>query len=346
MQIFKKVLSSFTLLVLIVGGISFIVVSPYLNSHMDYNQDSEILDSMAGNIDFITIGASHAMCSYVPEVLDEELGVTSYNLSTTLMPLSARYVILEKELSRNPVKTVVLEMSYDNLQRDISDNAGWGESIMFARLDTWQDRLSYLFKYVKPDQWLDVYSRAMNSGLTAWKEILFYGVVSDNTASENRGFYPREIVDISVDKNQFKEIYRTKSCMTGFRRENLELFEMMISLCHSYNVDVIIAISPGADSYIYRYDDLDEFDSWIKGFAEDNGCKFYDFNLIANRSEVINDKTSFWDGPHMSEPGARSFTKEFCKLMSLADAGDDMSLYFYENYEEMLKDSPYFKYIQ
>ena len=348
MLTFKKVLLSVILFIFIVGGISFIVVTPYLNSHMDYNQDGDILNDMAGNIDFMVVGASHAMCSYVPQVLDEELGVVSYNFSTTLMPLSARYVMLEKELPRNPVKTVVLEVSYDNLQRSISEDYGWGENIMFSRLSTWEDRLSYLFKYVKPDQWLDIYSRTMNSGLTAWKDIFLSvdGKVANNTAPVNKGFFPRTSIDISMNEEKFEEIYQTKSCMMGFQKENLDLFRKIISLCHEYDAEVIIAISPCADSYIYKYDDLDEFDAWMKEFATENRCDFYNFNLIKDRFEIFNDKTSFWDGPHMSEQGARDFSKKFSALMKSAEAGENMSQFFYPNYEELTKNSPYYQYIE
>ena len=109
----KKVFLRTLAVLLVVLGLSVLIILPYMES-----QERKTRKDLAGTVDYLVVGASHAQLGFVPSVLDQELGVNSYNLSSLLMPVTGRYFLLEKEIKRNPVKTVVLEVSYDTLAID------------------------------------------------------------------------------------------------------------------------------------------------------------------------------------------------------------------------------------
>ena len=73
----------------------------------------------------------------------------------------------------------------------------------------------------------------------------------------------------------------------------------MIDICHQKNIDVFFAVTPYANSYISWFNNNDEFDKKLSDFANENGCYFWDFNLMKGRFEQLSDKTDWWDGQHM-----------------------------------------------
>ena len=101
---------------------SFVIVEPYftycLLGNTVYYQDAPLRKKMAGSLDVLVVGASQAVRAFDPAVLDEELKVNSYNLAVPSMSMDSRYFILEKEIQRNDVSTVVIEIAYDTLKRD------------------------------------------------------------------------------------------------------------------------------------------------------------------------------------------------------------------------------------
>lgn len=341
MQTFKKALLSIILFLALTLSLLAVIITPYLHSHLDPDQDKDTRDALSGSVTHLIVGASQAKCSIVPKVLDSELDCVSYNLSTTLMPMSARYIMLRTELERNPVDTVFLEISFDTLQSKASSGNGWGEAIMFARTGSWSEGLKYLFGYTGTDQLLDILSRAATKGISAWKDKLLTGRIPDNVNSEAKGFYATASNDVSYSKELFTEKFHTKHRMTGFRDENLKMLKEMINLCHEHGVNVIIGIVPYSEANLFIYDDLDLFDEWMREFAESNGCAFIDFNLLKARSMVFSDTSSFYDGSHMCKDGAETFTVYYASVIENLLSGQDISDEFYTDYSGLLSNSQY-----
>ncbi len=344
MQTFKKVLLSIVIFLVLFSAVSIVVIAPYYNSDGTYYQDSKIRKEMSGTINYVTIGASHALTGFVPEILDEELGCCSYNLSAAMMPMYARYVFLEKEFSRNDIDTVVLEISYNTLQRKTENEYAVGDEPIITKLDTWTDRWRYLTKYVAIDDWLNIYSRSFVKGLWNWKSILFEN--KEPIDFSRKGFRAKEPMDISISEEIAKQTYATLSYVNNFNQESYDMLIDIIKMCHSNGARVIIAAVPVSDNKIWKYNNLDDFIEWGNKFSKENGCEFYDFNLIKNRYSEFDDSYSYADNSHMSEQGARTFTSIYCEIMKKVDVGEDVSSYFYDSYEDMLKESPYLKYIQ
>ncbi len=344
MQTFKKILFSIAVFLILFSTVSIIVIEPYYSSEVTYYQDSKIRKELSGTIDYVTIGASHALAGFVPEILDEELGCCSYNLSVSMMPMYAKYAFLEKEFSRNDIDTVVLEISYDTLQRKTGNEYAIGDEPMIARLDTWSDRWSYLTKYVAVNDWLNIYSRSFVEGLWNWKNILTG--TKETVDFSGKGFRTKESMDITMSEETAKQTYATDSYVRNFNQKSYDMLIDIIEMCHSNGARVILAVVPVSDKLIWRYDNLDDFDEWGNDFGKENGCEFYDFNIVRNRYSEFNDSYSYADDDHMSEAGARAFTSIYCDIMKRLELGEDVSSCFYNSYDEMISESPYYQYIK
>lgn len=340
MQTFKKLLLSVISFLLVFSLVSAIVIVPYYNSEATYYQDGNLRSSLAGKIDYVTIGASHCLAGFDSTILDEELGCFSYNLSVSMMPMYAKYVLLKKEFDRNPIKTVVLELSYDTLQRRAKDEFAIGDEPMIAKLDTWQERAHYLLRYVSLNDWLNVYSRSFVQGLWNWKNIMT-GQTGNQLEYGKKGFHMRPVADITLSQNAAQKRYNSRKYVSVFHDDNEEWFIKTIELCKSMGARVIIAVVPVSDGMIWSYDCLDDFVNWANDFSKAHGCEFYDFNLVKDRYALFSDSHSFSDADHMSIDGAEVFSRKYCDVMQKIDAGQDVQNFFYDSYEEMKAASPY-----
>ena len=152
MRIFKHFLLYILSIALVVTLVSAAFIVPWLRMPTDFH-DQALRAKLAGQIDTIVIGQSYAMDGIVPSILDEKLGTRTYNLSGSLMPLLGQKYMLKKELARNPVRHVLLEITPDTFTTDENLTYGNGDSYVFARLDSMAERAEYLIRYVQPADW-------------------------------------------------------------------------------------------------------------------------------------------------------------------------------------------------
>lgn len=344
MHNFKKVACSVAVTVLVFILISVIVVEPYLNSETTYYQDNQLRNMLAGKIDCIVLGSSHGLAAFDTSVLDDSLDCCSYNLSTVRMTLDNKYCILEKELKRNPANTVILEIAYDTLARIESEEFSQGDEIAVSRLETFSERVSYMLRCVRLDDWLNMYSRLFVKGLSYYMDIL-QGNTGSAVDYQAKGFLFRDTVPITITEEMARETYNNRKVTADYPDENVEKFCALVELCKSYNSRVIVVVAPLSDAIIWRRYDWNSFHDWMSEYCSNNGCEFYDLNLLANRYSLFDDNTSFYDDSHMSGLGASACTKAFCDIINKVDAGEDVTGCFYASYEEMKMDSPYMQYI-
>lgn len=330
----KKLLKSAISMILCIGIISAAVIYPY-----DSSQDRKLRAELQGTLDFLIIGASHAQFGFSTEVLDNELGVNSYNLSSVLMPLTGRYEMLKMELDRNPINTVVLEVSYDTLCTNYNATFNEGDHIIIVRMDSIADRIHYLCKYITVDGWLNVYARLIAHGISTWKDILKN---KNGSSPNNKGYTPKSTVDVTLSENAVKNKYnRWAFEFDNIRQSNVEMLNSIVDLCHEHSARVIIAVTPVSDGYMWEHAKLDDFNTFLSAFCEANGCEYYDMNLDVTRYELYSDSISYMDETHLSGNGAEIMTSRFCKIIGSQDFDTDKSEVFYENYEKMKTDSPY-----
>ncbi len=343
MHNFKKVLLvtiSFVLCVVILFGI---IITPAFFEGSEFN-DNGIRKSLAGKIDCLFLGASHARAAFDTKIIDEELGIESYNLSSDAAYMHGRYALLENELSRNNPNTVVLEISMDVLSRTAAEENSYGEPSVICKLDTTKEKISYALSNISffseaPDVATGIFLRY---GLKAWIPLL-KGKTS-NTASVNKGYVPKKTVDVTLSENALLKNYQTENLYTPANPENVRELSEIVKLCHGKGIRVIIAVTPISEAKILEdIKGLDEFNQELSKIGKDLNCLVIDFNLLKQRFDLFSDSISFGDETHMSDTGAKAFSKAFADIIKLLDSGADVSSHFYNTYAEMIENSSYIK---
>ena len=343
MQDSKKAILSTAIVFITVIILSVSLIFPA--SNYTHNYDFELRNELSGSLDFLIVGASHGECALYTKKIDRILNCNSYNLSYDSMKNYEKRYLLKKELKRNNIKTVVLELSYDTLSYDNRTDYTDANIFTVMRMDSLSDRLNYFFNYVNLDNKLFVYSDWMyNSLITTKRKLLSQQDDKvDDEKADLKGSCLRNIKNYILPNNEIAKSYnQQKFSISNYIENTINEFSELIQLCHKNNARVIVAVVPVSDNYIWCNDNLDEFSKWSKEFCKKYNAEYYDFNLLKDRYLLFSDKDCYsTDTHHMSKKGAKIFSETFAKIIKQANKGKDVSKYFYKSYLQVKKDSPY-----
>lgn len=335
----KKVLLSLLCFICIVVLFSITCLGVYYETETLIITDSKLRQSLAGTLDRLMIGSSHAWNGFVPQVFDEALGCSSYNLSGGVFPMYAKELFLQKELARNPIRTVYLEIACDTMTRTNASDYSEGDEIAIARLDSWSERFDYMRRFLTLDDCINVYSRALLRGLQS-ALMLLQGNSTMNY--EARGFYGKKATNVRFTPEEAAIRHQSDPTpLANYRQENIDQLRSIVNTCRQMGAEPIFVVIPVSDSFLWKKANMDSFRLWLKDFSAEMDCACFDFNLLRDRYNLFYDEISYTSDTHMSIDGARSFTTVFAEVMRLAEQGENTDNLFYSSYEEMLLDSPY-----
>lgn len=331
MHNFRKALLCTLALFLLTAMLLCCIILPYFHSTAYYYQDAPVRRSLAGSLDHLVCGSSQALRALEPTVLDEALGWSSYNLATPLMTMRGRYVLLKKELDRNPVNTVIMELSYNAMVIDRIKHGTEGDIYVLGRLDTPAERVSYFLRDVAPASYGSVMMDTLRRGKTAWKQLL---TGSQHTPDQwqTRGFSPVPTKDMTFTQEELDKSWLSMDYNADFLDESWTYFLKCMELCRERGVRVIMIVTPVADEMLAQYRNPEMVFDQYRAVAAEYGCDYYDFNLLRDRSERYPAATAFYDKNHLSESGAATFSRQFAEIVAAAEAGEDVSGFFFRDY--------------
>ena len=338
MRSFKRVCKSILAFALVVCLASALFAGFYLHTEYYYYQDFKERGDLTGTLDTLYCGASFALRAFRPDLIDPVLGTSGYNLSGSRLTMLGRYTLLEKEIRRNPVKTVVLEVSCDTLVRDTSQEGPEGELLTFARL-TALDRPAYFFKAFRPKDWPLLYYDLVSKGINDVCSLLG-GRVRVGNWFLTRGYFPFHEPDVPFNRD-YAAIRGTQNLPAEMTPENIELLDRITALCRDHDVELVLVNVPQSKAFNCAASNLDVFHRWYAEYASQNGLRYYNFNLYKGIDERLTDETSFYDPHHVNNDGAAAFSELYAEFMRRADAGEDLENAFYASYAEMLADPAY-----
>ena len=338
MRDFKKAILSTCAVLLIVVLLSAAFL--WFTAPMTHNYDWNIREALAGSLDFLIVGASHGQCALCPEGIDRILGSSSYNLCYDAEGNYEKHWLLSKELSRNEIGTVVLELSYDTLA--VQGSTEYTDASIFSvmRMDSFSDRIPYLLHHVTFQNKPYVYAEMMYLGAI---ERLRPQKPYDEEQMRLKGckLLPEE--DFRLPEERLAPTHHEHwFTLASFKENTVNGFTDLIRLCQANGARVIVAVMPVSDQYLWRAENLDAFTEWANAYCAEHNVEFYDCNLLRERFSLFSDADCYAGDPaHMSEKGARIFTEVFAQLIQDAADGQDVSDRFYASYSQMQWDSPY-----
>lgn len=342
MQDFRKVIASSLSILLTVIILSLCLLIP--TSKFAHNYDWQLRENLKGSLDFLIIGASHGQCALYTHDIDQKLGTNSYNLSYDSMRNFEKKYLLEKELNRNRIDTIVLELSYDTLKN--GNRTPYTDANIFSinRMDSFIDKLNYYINYVNLKNKFYVYSSWAINGMLGFKNsILQKEIIIENNILDKKGSRLLPSQDHSLNSNNLYDEHNKDSIFPAdFNSDTIKGFEELIELAKSKARRVIVAVVPVSDNYIWCTDGLDEVTQYQKDMCIKHNVEYYDFNLLKDRYNLFSDIDCYsTDAHHMSGKGSKIFSKYFADFIKEASNGVNMSHYFYYNFDQLEKDSPY-----
>lgn len=335
MHNFKKALKTVFLFSLLVTVMISAICAPYFHSEVYSYQDGYVRDSMAGTLDMLILASSQGVRGISPEILDQQLGCNSYNMASSLMPLKTRYFFLEKEVARNPVDTVIIEVSYDSLTIKWKDRKLEGQLYALGRLPNTLDRLKYTISNVPFSQSFELIYDSMYRGFRSISRLCDgRGLIGESKSYQTKGFVggnSSPLGAINPDK------YFKQKMDTVIYSENLEYLEKIILFCIEHNIDVMLMSTPRANASILASSDWDILNEYYIEVSQQYDIPFYNYNLYKGRTQLFLDESDYIDPGHLSISGSEKMTMLLAEAVQSYQNGIDISNQFYASYQEMIE---------
>ena len=339
MSNFKKAVCATLALVLLALLLSAGLVAYYYHRGVYTYEDARVRKGLAGQLDLLICGASAGQVSINPDTLDAALGTRSYNLGSPRLLLHARTYLLQKELERNPIKTVLLEVSLDVLSQDDGQtDYARGEARMLTRLDSLSERVAYCKTFLPARNFMQLYAVSVRYGVES-----LLARLTGTTAKifkPIRGYRENAPHDMTLAPER-SEILRDSQSLPQPKAENLAELQKMADLCREHGARTIVVVTPTPYSYHWKIDNEEEAFGVLREFCSRNGFLLLNFDLDRERAAYYSDAESFADDYHMSAIGAPVFSPRLAETLKRVFAGEDVSAMFYDSYAEMEAASPY-----
>ncbi|MCQ2507292.1 MAG: hypothetical protein MJ097_00725 [Dorea sp.] len=341
MHNFKKVLKTVLVFGIMVAILSLAVLALVFNGENGYYQDGNVRDAYAGTIDFFIVGASRAERSIKPVGLDDQLGVHAYSLVGPHLTMKGRYMLLEKEMKRNPVKTVLMEMSDESLTVSRKTDGLEGDLYYVMKMNTLKEQVTGFLSLIYPRHYPDAYVFLMKHGMSFINKLVTGEYVTFNQNSYDRkGYVPytgkeRKPMDLTAEGEQaYLDSYNTVTLETEMNDENLYYLDKIVSLCKEYDARLILLTTTVSRMETCMVTNEQFFYDWYSQYAKDHEIEYYDMNLRRNRDKAFSDEYCFNDLYHISNKGAKPFTKELIRMMKKIDQGVPHEKLFFDSYAE------------
>ena len=334
MHNFKQAFKTTCCFLALIAVISLGFMELYFHTTNYYYQDGDIREELSGSVNYLVSGASHGMRAFQSPLIDEKLGVHSYNLCSSRATMKGRYAILKEELERNPVDTVVIEVSYDAMSRDRKAEGPEGDIYTLGRIKGDSNRAKFFFStfYLSeyPRMYYDTLSRGCFGIICAINHQ--FKTAQDATI---QGYFPygEDEADLGVPTLP-EDAYDSVTLDTTVQGYNEKYLNQMLDLCEEHGTQIILVTTPLSECAIYQFANLDDFYNYYSDLAKERGIPYYDFNLLKNKKELLFDDSSFYDSAHLNNSGAEAFTTVLCDTLTQAKQGGSVTDQFYRSYKE------------
>lgn len=342
---FKRILQVMILLIVVVAAevaATYCMVLPNDGHHFNYDVKRLIDDKE--DVDMILIGASRSQRTFVPYIIEEELGFDNVlNASSPLQPISGNYYMLKYLLDEFEPKYIVVGVTWDGLVGE--DELEYNSVLTMERLPL-ADRIPYVLD-VYPNQILSL------SNLYWYRDVL----KQDDWLEECKKRY-KELASI---RNGTKEIdttateyyvekgfvYNRAGCKEGsftaghsrydsnqINYDKLKYLDKIVKLCKEKEIKLYLVAGLTSMSRIYSIENYQEADDFYREYAEANDLKYYNFNYLVDREEFLPD-TLMYDNNHVNAIGAEMISRIFSEVIRRDNNGESSDEFFYSSVDEL-----------
>lgn len=245
------------------------------------------------NEDVLVFGSSRAKHHYVPDIIEDSLGVTCYNAGEDGNGIIMSYGFLKMITQRYSPKLIVYDVTGYDMYKD--DNMKYLDML---KPFYYEPGIDTLFWTVEPKTRVMMMSNLYRYNTTCLRVI---GNYLHPLGSYPKGYCPlHKSMDYEPEEKE-KNSGDTDSLKTSF-------FEEFILLTQQKGIALICCVSPS-----YKPQTEESYYEPVKRLCDQYGIEF-----INDCNDMdISDKSSFFqDATHMNDTGARFFTSKLTPLFN------------------------------
>ncbi len=261
----------------------------------------------AGGNDVIFIGDCEVYESFVPAVLWEEYGISSFVRGSAQQLAWQSYYLLEETFEYEKPEVVVfnvLALKYGTPQseafnRMTLDSMKWSGSkisAINASMTDDESLLEYLFPILR-----------FHSRITDLEKSDFEYMFKTKKVSHSGYLMQKGVLPMTEESSGGKKLLDYT-----LPESSMEYLEKMRVLCEQNGAELVLVKSP-TNSWAYWW--YDEWDSQVREYAAEKGLAYY--NLIECTEQIgIDYSTDTYDaGVHLNVYGAEKLTKYFGEIL-------------------------------
>lgn len=334
MRISKKLAACAAVIIafVLINNLLCFLLEPYMGSSTEmwtYFYDK----TSSQQVEMVYLGTSQCECAFNPDVIDEELGIVSFNMGTNMQSFENSLIAI-KEAHAQGIDKIVFSVDRDMLMQDRSDNFRADASFVSAYAKKQGPVKAFITSaefitspafITKPSSinfffpW--VYNRSTNIPLNVRQKIS--GVIEDTDGHRlESGYEPSdEICDQDLVYTTVAEAdtfaWGRDLPVLEITDENRAILNKLCKYCYDNGITLYPVEVPyptfisqhTKESYFKVYEEL-------RNLFSQYGFDYYDFNLI-DESYYNWELTEFKDQGHFNSQGAAKFSKMFADFMKL-----------------------------
>ena len=317
-NLIKRLAGYLTFLILLVS--SLVVINQILEPKYTLSNSSwpttstynQFYRMERGSVDVLFFGSSVAASTFVPQVLYDEYGITSYNLGSEQQSIFLSYYWLKEALRFQKPKVVVVDLEFmedyhpespintkETITRKSIDPMKWSTVKLRAvknicSLDSSQSLLSYFLTNIRfHSRWEDVSAEDFDRKMSTYAPLKGYAPIAEKGPDTYEPFVP----------NKTNEIHEFQNLME-------EYLDRIVELCHEEEISLLLLNLPGAtmdDSINYTHETYAKecgatyINLCMPQHIEEIGADLPDENIVYHENIWGAIKTSRYIGKLLSE---------------------------------------------
>ena len=297
------------------------------------------------------VGSSVARNHFVPDVIMEETGLASYNVAHPYMSMPGSLALAKVMFDHHdPEYTVLVAEPY---MFEATRESTQTQFRVMSFIKNPLDRLSYYIDLCLQDErWLDrallPRQYAVDSVEDFLKTLRHHTDVSPyfehyaqyagtNASSTYRGsgfMYPNPAAEES-ERLRLAAGRAAASGITALPEYSQRAILRFKKLCEKNDSKLMVVIFPYLTASLLSTPDYLTYNALLRSFCAENDIPCFDFTLA--KEELMPSLDAYYENvEHMSYPGAELFTRAFCRVFAMQNAGEDVCDLFYQTTEEYL----------
>ena len=279
------------------------------------------------SLDVVFLGSSHSYCTFDPEIFDEALGTSSFQMGMPLQHMDTTYYTLLEVLNYQHPKCVVLEVYWDMMDDEFElTQAGY----LFQVMKNEELKKQYITQVFPPGERIKYaisafryqtdYFAFKSSDMKKKIELKFdvetpaaqKQVGQEYYRSKGCNFCDYKMLPDEFDKtNQYRELDGKKWKLNDTQKKYLL---KLTDKCKEEGIDIIWVTAPVANvsmDYIKNYDLI--YGNFEK-LAIENKVTYIDYNRV-NKEKKLLTNDNFRDDAHLNNSGIAIIDREFLPVL-------------------------------